>query len=196
MIDYASAFLKVPRAVIEAIGPNANVLAVYLTILARVRWEAAARLNTARGIVDLDIGQCVLGREEIAAAVGISVRSARTAISALANLGIIAQQTTNKGTTVTLPGFKETHDPNGAERPANRPASDQQATTTKKEDQSSDLSFFGADPEPRLGGRGDLVQRLGPIAAPRLFSVPELVEPKGLAAFEEAMRIANGQGRP
>ncbi len=131
MIDYGSAFLKVPREVIEAIGRDANALAVYLTILSRVRWDGPIRVNTGRGSIDLDIGQCVLGREEVAAAVGISIRSARTALQTLATLGIIEQQATNRGTTVTLCGFKGTLDARTAERPAeptpkNRPANDQQ----------------------------------------------------------------------
>jgi hypothetical protein len=195
---YATGFLMIARGALEAIGPDPVAVAVYLELNRRARWEAPVKRNTARGVVELDIGQCFLGRDELAEAVGASIRECRTALARLSKCALIAQQTTNRGTVVTLLGFKESRGPQDGERPArdqqatsSRPASDQQVPTTKKEDSDPDLVFSGSA-DPLREPPGDLGSaRLGPRLAP----AGSHVDPGAIEEYER-LRREGGWGAP
>lgn len=183
-MDYSS-FLKVSREAIKAIGADPITLAIYIAITARARWEGPVTRTTAHGVVDLDLGQCYLGRAELAEEVGTTEQRVRTALRRLETHRILTIESTKLGTIATLIGYRGNVAKAQADQPSRPPSTNQGPTTTKREDQSFDLS----SPEPVGGVRLDLDQRRGPISAP-------VVEPNGLSAWEESQRIARGESMP
>ncbi len=114
-----AAFFKVAHAVYRAVCRDPNTLRVYLELASRARWTPGTCLGS-HGIVDLEPGQCLMGRAELAAAVGLTERAVRTSIERLTTLRVLAIQTTKRGTVVT---FHE-HSVNAEAWPSERPSLD------------------------------------------------------------------------
>jgi hypothetical protein len=138
--DYSRDFVKLPRAVLRLLLPNTNALGVYLVTLDRARYVAGPSLF-AGGLI-LEIGECVIGREELAIAIGITPAQVRTALAMLERLQILAIKTTKRGTIVKLVGYGENDDEATTESPtesptdsqpiANRSPTDRQPVATNK----------------------------------------------------------------
>ena len=82
--------------------------------------------------IEVGRGELVTGRSSLSAETGLSDRSLRTRLTRLKNSGEILIRTTSRYSIVTIINYNEYQDENAAERPAERPANDQQTTTNKK----------------------------------------------------------------
>jgi hypothetical protein len=139
---YASEFLKVPRFIVELLALDAIALTVYMVLLGRARYVPGAEY-TGHGIAELDIGEAVCGRAELAAKCGTTEAKVRVALERLKRLSIIAIKTTKRGTVVKMLRYEETypvaHHESPTESPTNRQAiamlspSDSQAIATKRD---------------------------------------------------------------
>jgi hypothetical protein len=96
-------YVWVPRVAIGTLIRHPTTLAVYLKLLSRARWESHSAFF--RHIVDLQPGQALFGREDLAAECGTSTSKIRTAIRQLKALGYITVETTTAGTIATLVGY-------------------------------------------------------------------------------------------
>ena len=99
-------YVCVPRIAIGTLARAPVTLAVYLKLLSRARWRPGQRLGH-HGVIDLDSGQCVMGRDEIAAECGTSATKVRTAIRHLSQLGYITSESSTAGTVVTIVGYAD-----------------------------------------------------------------------------------------
>ncbi len=105
MIDeFDQMYVWVPRVAIGTLARHPATLVVYLKLLSRSRWARGPRLGS-HGVVDLEAGQCVCGREELAAECGTSTGKVRTALAHLSRLGWITTESTTAGTVVTMIGY-------------------------------------------------------------------------------------------
>ena len=120
--SYSSAFVKVPRAIGDQLARDPLLLAVFYVLLSRARYQAGQVIASQGAVIDLEVGQAVYGRGELAMATGASEARLRTALKRLRTLDIITSQTTSRGTVVTLCGFSETYAATRAESPAESPA--------------------------------------------------------------------------
>ncbi len=120
--SYSSAFVKVPRAIGDQLARDPLLLAVFYVLLSRARYQAGQVIASQGAVIDLEVGQAVYGRGELAMATGASESRIRTALKRLRTLDIITSQTTSRGTVVTLCGFNETYAATRAESPAESPA--------------------------------------------------------------------------
>lgn len=129
--DYSRNFVKIPRPVIEALTSVPLALTVYVIIASRARWFAGSVLRGGHGVVGLAAGQAVVGRDELARLTNSSARSIRTTLHRLETLGILTTKTTSAGTIVTLTNYGAIGDDQPADRPTDRPTTDQQVTNDR-----------------------------------------------------------------
>ncbi len=120
-------FFKVPHELYRALVRDPNTLRVYLELASRARWAAGSCLGS-HGIVALAVGQCILGRAELAAALGLSERNVRTSIERLNALGCLTIETTKRGTVVTLTDDSGSTEERPSERPSLDSPNDQAST--------------------------------------------------------------------
>lgn len=177
-IDYDAGYFRARRSVYLALRGDVPTLQVWLEIEHRARYSApGAALGASGRIVNLQLGQAVLGRRDLAETLGLGEQQVRTSLKKLEKLAIIrTDEVTNLGTTVTLVGFTgiaETQPATQpAQQPANQPTSNPRPSRgqplTRQRDRDPDGEFFSgsADPEPPLDGGRDLVQRKGPLSEP------------------------------
>lgn len=97
---WSRGFVALPRKAIDLIADPTAML-VYMIILKRARHEPGP-VVTGRGVLDLGIGQCVIGRDELARLLETTPDKIRTALARLKKLGIITTETTSRGTVVSL----------------------------------------------------------------------------------------------
>lgn len=126
--SYRRNFTKVPDALIALLSPRPPLLTVFVTLLQRARYSGAGPKFTAHGIVDLDIGEAVFGRSELAEACGTSEQSIRTAIDQLVKLEILTIRATKRGSIATLCRFKESYPFVEGEQPTEQPSSNHAPT--------------------------------------------------------------------
>lgn len=176
-IDYMRDFFKMPRAVVRLLLPkNPSAYLVLSIILDRARYTEGPALGNG-GLI-LGPGQCVVGRDELAIASGITPAQVRTALDLLKRLEILAIETTSRGTIVTVVGYGKNADSDAAESPAESPANRQQtasrspanrqqtATNKKRRDgetQHVETPSLSALPlpdgwEPPAGARSEVIQ--------------------------------------
>lgn len=114
--DFRRNFLAMPRDVLRELVSRPVDLAVYAVLCDRAAWFAGPREIKGR-MIDLDIGQCVCGRPDLAAATGASDRAIRTALNRLQNDQRIKLEPSKQGTKVTICGLKESRLPREIDRP-------------------------------------------------------------------------------
>lgn len=184
-LDYDAGYFRARRSVWRALRGDAPTCMVWLELEERARYSEPGPMIGSRGrVVDLDIGEAVLGRRDLARVLGLGEQQVRTAIKKLQKLGIIrTRESTHLGTVVTLVGFDgishrpEPEQPAG--QPVNQPTANPQPTTNKTEIRSGDLDLLSADPS--SGPQGDRGSaRLGPTPA-------DLCEPGDGAKFTELL---------
>ena len=118
---------------------DANTMRVFLDILLNANYQDGEYMGH-----EIKAGQCVIGRKALAARLGISERSVRTALTHLKSTNEITIKTTNKFSIVTIENWEkyqcddyESDQQNDHQKDQqvtnNRPTSDQQVTTSKKE---------------------------------------------------------------
>lgn len=104
---------------------------VFLDILLHANYE-----ETEYHGHTIKVGQCVYGRKKAAKRLGISERNVRTALEHLKQTGEITVKSTNRFSLVTVEKWRFYQElSTGADQQvtSNRPATDQQLTTSKKE---------------------------------------------------------------
>jgi hypothetical protein len=160
-MDYRAGYSKNSNEVLDMIGPDLVARAAYGEICRRVRWSMPGKVNTERGVVDLDVGQGYLGRQRFAATIGATERQTRTALARLVALGVVSLKTSKSGTVVTLIGANgsdaivTTERPTAVQQTSNsRLASDQQPPTKKTKTKTKTI-----DPTARrlASGLADLI---------------------------------------
>ncbi len=117
--DFDRDFVKFPRKLIELLCDDPLALAVYVALLSRAAWRDGTVI-TKHGPIDLQRGQAVFGRVEIARLCRASERSSRNALQTLKTVQAIELKPTNHGTIVTIVGYSGF----GCSDPAGDPAGD------------------------------------------------------------------------
>lgn len=109
-LDYSAFYFKVPRGIYRALKREQVGLRVCLEIIDRVRYTSDGPMTTRRGtVVDVGVGQCVIGRNELAIDLGLTADQVRGAIDRLRKLGVIStREVKARGTVVTLNGYAAT----------------------------------------------------------------------------------------
>ena len=92
------------------------------------------------GTIELKRGEIIYGRKGLAKILFASQREIRTRISALETIGFLTIKTTNRFTIATICNYDIYNPTEKQERPTERPASDQQATS--KRPQSNELKEY------------------------------------------------------
>ena len=126
--DYSRDFVKVPRKIVQVLARDAIALQVYMQLLARARWVEGAEVGL-RGLTNLQAGEAVVGRAELAASCFASEGTVRGALIRLQNSRIIAIRSTSRGTIVSLLGYGGIDATSTAGSPAGSPAVNQQLTS-------------------------------------------------------------------
>jgi hypothetical protein len=121
LLDYARNYVKVPREAIEQLAGDPLTLAVFALIISRARWTGGAVLRGGHGVIELEPGQAVIGRDELAKLCNTTVSRIRTALLHLKKLGYVAIKTANRGTIVTVLGYGGIAEATGAKSPADAP---------------------------------------------------------------------------
>jgi hypothetical protein len=119
--DFTRNYIRVPRAVRRALRADGTTLLVYLELLDRAAFQAGPRMIAGR-VVTLDIGQCVVGRSELAASCLTSEQTIRTSLNHLQTLQLITIQSTSRGSVITVRGLLESTLAHRADQPAGQPA--------------------------------------------------------------------------
>ena len=168
-LDYEAGFFRARRSVWRALRGDAVTAMVWLELEDRARYSEPGPIIGSRGrVIDLDIGEAVLGRRDLADTLGLGVQQVRTALRKLEKLGVIStRESTHLGTVVSLVGFDGNTEPTKrgqpAGQPVNQPTANPQPTTNKTE-RSEILDLLSADPS--SGPPGDLGSaRRGPTPA-------------------------------
>lgn len=143
----ASGFYKVPHELHRALIRDADSFRVCLELRSRARWTPGPYLGS-HGIIELAAGQCVIGRAELAAVLGLTEATIRTCLNRLARLGAITIESTKLGSIITIRDGEDSDEVSPANQPsapgqinqAPRVESTNGSTTSedlKKEDQKS-----------------------------------------------------------
>jgi len=110
------------------------VKAVFIELLLTANWKP----TKWKGI-DLDVGETIIGRKELAEAVGVSEQNVRTALKKLEKANTIVKKSTNKYTVVKVlnycnyQGFDNESQPTTNQQLTNnQPTTNQQLTTPKE----------------------------------------------------------------
>ena len=99
---FARGFVAVPRRALELLQGDPTASLVFLAVLRRARIVAGA-VRTARGsTIALGVGQCVVGRDELAREIGAPANGTRAAIKRLERHQLITSEGTTKGTIISL----------------------------------------------------------------------------------------------
>lgn len=134
-LDGRLGFVRLPRGLRDhPVMRRPNALVLYIWILCRARHKAGV-VTLARGMAELQPGQCTYGENEAAMALGMGRQEIRTAAQQLERLGLISRKATSSGTIVTARGFEEIRSEQPATQPTEQPATNQrpnQELTTKK----------------------------------------------------------------
>ena len=155
-IDFSRGYIPLPRDLFNlAVSKDHRLWFVFCYFLRRARYKAGKR-STTKGVVDLDVGQLLTGRDEAARDCYLSVRSYRTALKKLVKLGFVTTNSSSLGTIVTVLNFERFGDSELWDRPAKRPEDDQKATKkrpkgdqktpTKEESKNGKNGKNGTDP--------------------------------------------------
>lgn len=120
-----SGYIKIHRRLLDWEWFDSDKhLRVFLTILMRANYKP----SKWRG-VDIAPGQLLTGRKQLAQWTGLSERKIRTVLEGLKSTKELTIRSTAKFSIITITNWEDYQ----CHRPAERPASDQQATTSKKE---------------------------------------------------------------
>lgn len=179
--SFATNYFKVPREVAEQLLDEPLLFALYSALLMRARY-VPGRVPTKQGHVDLDVGQAVYGRDELAHRIGTTPARLRTALARLETLGFLTSHSTSRGSVATLVKFKETYansgpgsrleSPADLSRPSEKSPEDRQrfaATSTTNEEGKNQEREREEDPD----ARARVMEMVGPICLPELLS-PEV----------------------
>jgi hypothetical protein len=196
-LDYESGYFRARRSVWRALRGDPATVMVWLELEDRARYsERGPVIGTSGRVVDLELGEAVLGRRELAEALGLGAQQVRTAIKKLSRLGILAtRESTHLGTVVKLVGFNGNAMRGPAGQPTNQPGgqptANPQPTTNKTERHSGDLDLRSAE-DPDQGSHrppGDPGSaRLGPRPASG-------ADPDAVAEYERIRKLG-GWGAP
>jgi hypothetical protein len=121
-------WIKSHRKIIETSWfkkPAVAHLAIYL--LHRAYWKTGKIIWLGKER-ELKPGQLYTGRLIISTETGLSHQQVRTSLKILSNTGFLTNETTNKGSVITIINY-EYYQSLEQERPAEQPASNQQATS-------------------------------------------------------------------
>ena len=102
-------FFKIPHDVHRALRRDPNAYLVYCELASRARWTAGTCLGS-HGVVELAAGQCVIGRSDLATALGLSEQTIRTSLNRLARLGAVTIESTKRGSIATLVDYSQNAD--------------------------------------------------------------------------------------
>ncbi|MDQ3295824.1 MAG: hypothetical protein M3619_04520 [Myxococcota bacterium] len=175
LLDYAKNFIKLPRPAVDMLCGAPITLTVLVLIISRARWTPGSVLRGDHGVVDLDVGQAMIGRDEIAKLCNTSASKARTAILRLRQLGYIATRSTSKGMIVTVLGYGGNADESDNESPTESPGNrhqDRQAIANESPTESPLTRREEGKKSKREQGKGaaDAARAL-PVDALRLAGV-------------------------
>ncbi|MEI7526392.1 MAG: hypothetical protein WCJ95_18740 [Mariniphaga sp.] len=110
---------------------DANTFRLFVHLLINANYES----KNWQGI-DIERGQIVIGRKKLSEQLKLSEREIRTSITRLKTTNELSVKTTNKYSIVTICKYEDYQGSDKperpTERPASRPTSDQQTTTTKE----------------------------------------------------------------
>jgi hypothetical protein len=124
---WSRGWVPLPRAALDIIGDDAIARAVYIELARRARYTAGRERIPGGGVryVDIEVGQAVCGRGDLADRLHVSVRVIRSALDRLSAWRLIDRLPTHTGSVVTLCGFAEFWrgdvDGTGVQRPSDRP---------------------------------------------------------------------------
>ncbi len=146
---------EIHQTIIQQCPKNAViVLAVFQEICFRARYNG----NVVDG---LKLGECFFGRAKLAAYLGVSEQSVRSAIDALVDLTIIQQTSNKQGTKVSIcdlsviAGFSPTSD----EQVTNKqPLTNNNNNNNNKEEKGKGSAKASPPPFGRILGKGELEQ--------------------------------------
>jgi hypothetical protein len=150
-------WFQLRRSIYLTLRDDVNTLRVWLEIEARAAYQAGWRKDRRGRPIWLDVGQSIVGRPDLMLVLGLSEENVKTALKRLIQLGIITKRGTNRGSIVTLVGYKESRTETPAQpptaQPAQPPTSHQRATNepplTKKGKKEQDLQ---EEPSPENSG--------------------------------------------
>lgn len=94
-----------------------------------------------RQLVTVDRGQLITGRDQITADTGITPRQTRTRLALLKKTGFLTIKTTNRYSIISICNYDYYQDSNPSERPARRPANDQQTTTNNNDKNEKNIKI-------------------------------------------------------
>lgn len=202
--DFTRSYIRVPRAVLRAL--RGTTLIVYLELLDRAAFQAGPR-RIGGHVVTLEIGQCVVGRNELAASCLASESTIRTSLNRLQTLQLIAIQSTSRGSVITVRGLLESKLGNPAESPAESPADQPAGSPALRQPIASgsttngDLRSENRDPRQGVGEPARAPARSqGPQPAPPPAPAPDPAPtptglPDGWSPDPEANREAEAKAR-
>ena len=137
MIDN-NGFIMLHRRLIEWEWFNdSKVLHVFLYCLMRANHKP----NKWRGI-NIDTGQFITSRDNIATATGLSVQSIRTALNKLQSTSELTIKTTNRNTVISITNwhlYQQKQSKQPAEQPAQQPTNNQQTTTNNNDNNDNNI---------------------------------------------------------
>ncbi len=171
-------FIRLSAEVLRSFDHDPIARAAYLELCQRAEWKAPSRRQTKHGWIDLDLGQCCFGREELATRIGHSERKVRRSVDGLGRSGALAVETSKLGSIATIVGLKEKllaeRGQRPSECPSESPSDVHQTSTTKIRDPDTARASSSPversalpelpDPDQRPGGDHDRV-REAPIAS-------------------------------
>lgn len=143
-------WFPVPRVAMRALAGDVVAIGLYALCLERMRYPG----SSASGV--LAIGQCFIGRDEVATELGTTPAKIRRALIAIETASLITSKTTNHGTIVTVRGYAESCARRDAKPPAESP-SVSASTFTSNKNQISELqpnNTTNPTTRPSSAGRG------------------------------------------
>jgi hypothetical protein len=192
--DYSRDFVKVPRVALDELIGDELALRVYLLCLGRAAWRAGPRVVRGR-IVNVGVGEAMIGRTEIAHKLRASEATIRSAIDRLQKLGYIATKPTSRGTVVTMRGYGEITAPDATKSPAEPPATRQQLTSNSPAAHQQNASKLATNEDQRSGevetenerteSRSARRREYGRVAHPRRGAVATAALKRAIAVQQE-----------
>ena len=108
-------------------------LSLYVLLLFRARYIPGFA-DIGGEVIELGIGQCAYGREEVAKSLGLTERKVRTAQRFLEKAGLISRKATSRGSIATVCDYEAWTPTNSSGRPTDDQPTTSRATTNEQRD--------------------------------------------------------------
>jgi hypothetical protein len=129
-VNETHGWIKLHRKSLNSIWSNKPLISAFAHYCMKKAYWKPGKIYWLGHERELQPGQFYTGRITLSHETGISQRSVRTCIKFLSKTGFLTSETTNKGSIITLLNYT-LYQSDEEIRPAERPASDQQATSKR-----------------------------------------------------------------